>query len=158
MTPLTWNHNILSQHRPTEPASLQLSAPSFIHPVTQSSTSEPKHCPKITPGVLCPWEESVPLGESIPKAIPSCQGHTAIFKLHMWIGMESNVCCKEQSCTSHFPSTIYLAAPSSSSSAALTESLPAPRNLYTPRCIPGPVFAQKHRAWSVLLFFFLFSQ
>lgn len=106
MTPLTWNHNILSQHRPTEPASLQLSAPSFIHPVTQSSTSEPKHCPKITPGVLCPWEESVPLGESIPKATPFCQGHSAIFKLHMWIGMESNVCCKEQSCTSHFPSNL----------------------------------------------------
>lgn len=32
--------------------------------------------------------------------------HSAIFKLHMWIGMESNVCCKEQSCTSHFPSNL----------------------------------------------------
>lgn len=155
MTPLTWNHDILSQHRATEPASLQLSAPSFIHPVTQSSTPGPKHCPKITPGVLFPWEEAVPLGESITQSNTFLPGtHSAIFKLHVWIGKESNVCCKEQSCTNHFPSTIYLAAPSSSSSAALTESLPAPRSLYTPRCTPGPVFAQKHHAWSALLFLF----
>lgn len=98
---------------------------------------------------LCHWVNLA------PKGTPLCQGHTAIFKLHLWIGMERNVCCKEQSCANHFPLTINLAAPPSTSSVALTESLPAPRSLCTPCCTPGPVFAQKHHAWSALLFLFL---